>query len=160
MSEIEFRIPSLSDYENVRSIWEDEKTMADVGGIVPIDDTGFTKWFDYMFANSKDRNCYFLIFYEGSCAGEVSFHRFDPEKKIAELNIKVKYEFRSKGIGRKALDHIFSVFFNEWNGLELYDTLWKENPAGIKALKAYGFKEKGIDNEGNPVLYYSATATT
>lgn len=32
--EPEFRIPSLSDYEHVKRIWEDEKTMADVGGIV------------------------------------------------------------------------------------------------------------------------------
>lgn len=149
---ITFRIPSLPDFKHVKSIWKDEKTMADVGGIVSVDETGYRKWFESMLVSGKDRNCYFLIFSDGFCAGEVSFHRFDPEKRTAELNIKVKYEFRRKGIGNKALDLILTVFFDEWNGLEMYDTLWKENLNGIKALKGYGFKETGSDEDGNPVL--------
>lgn len=152
MNMIEFRIPSLSDFQNVKSIWEDEKTMADVGGVFPIDEDSFMKWYDNMFVSAKNTNCYFLIFCNGACAGEVSFHRFDKDKGTAELNIKVKHEFRGLGIGRKALDHILSVFFNEWNGLEMYDTLWKENRNGIEALKKFGFRETGYDSKGNPIL--------
>lgn len=154
MNKIDFLIPSLSDFENIKNIWEEEKTMADVGGIVPIDEAGYRKWYENMFVSGKDKNCYYLIFLNGACAGEVSIHRFDPEKKTAELNIKVKFEFRGLGIGNKALDHILSVFFNEWNGLEMYDTLWKENRNGIKVLKAYGFKETGTDKDGNLILKF------
>ncbi|OGE82931.1 MAG: hypothetical protein A2Y39_07275 [Candidatus Delongbacteria bacterium GWF2_40_14] len=128
--------------------------MADVGGIVSVDEVGYRKWYESMFVSGKDKNCYYLIFVENACTGEVSFHRFDPEKKTAELNIKVKYEFRGLGISRKALDHILSVFFDEWNGLEMFDTLWKENRNGIEVLKKYGFKEAGTDKDGNTVLKY------
>jgi len=152
MNKIEFRIPSISDYENVKSIWEDERTMADVGGVFPIDETDYLKWFDRMFVSGKNKNCYYLIFFDDACAGEVSFHRFDPVERTAELNIKVKHEYRRKGIGKKALDHILTVFFKEWYGIEMFDTLRKENTNGIESLKAYGFKETGTDNDGNIVL--------
>lgn len=154
MSTVEFRIPSLSDFPHVKSIWEDEKTMADVGGTVHIDESGYRKWYENMFVSGKDKNCYYLIFFNDLCAGEVSFHRFDPENQTAELNIKIKYEFRGKGIARQALDHILSVFFNKWNCLEMRDTLWKKNPNGIKVLKAYGFKEAGTDKDGNSILKF------
>ena len=129
--------------------------MADVGGVFPIDEISYSKWHENMFVSDKDKNCYYLIFFDSDCAGEVSFHRYDPNKRTAELNIKVIYGFRGKGIGRKALDHILYIFFNEWNGFEIFDTLWKNNLNGIKVLKAYGFKETGSDDGGNPVLKMS-----
>ena len=39
MFNLKFKTPTIKDYLYIKEIWEDEKTMNDVGGIVPIRDS-------------------------------------------------------------------------------------------------------------------------
>ena len=64
----------------------------------------------------------------------------------------MKAEFRGNGIGRKALDYILAIFFNEWNGNEMLDLIRQENNIGMSALKAYGFQERL--NKNNEIILF------
>ena len=154
MKELIFRKPDSNDYPYLKSIWEDPDTMEAVGGIFPITEEYFLKWLDSMTDTYKYKNCFYLIWTENVCIGEVSFHRYDRKTKTAELNIKIKSMHRRNGFGKKALDFILKVFFNEWDGDVMTDNIRDGNTAGLNALKAYGFLErKNSDNE--TVLFFT-----
>ncbi len=141
--------PSLKDWLYVKNIWEDENTMEDVGGIILLSKERYNNWYKKIFEIEKTIHKYYLIFNSENniCYGEVSFHRYDKENKKAELNIKVKKEYRNKGIGTKALDILLKYYFSEWCGEIMEDRLRIENINGYKSLVAYGFIETRRNNE-------------
>ena len=46
MCNLKFKNPTIKDYLYVKEIWEDEKTMNDVGEIVPILKIDYIKWYN------------------------------------------------------------------------------------------------------------------
>ncbi len=147
-----FRKPTINDYNLIKSIWEDPETMKPVGGIQTLSNKRYIKWFNYMMIDNVDKNCYYLIFSNNICVGEVSFHNFDTTQKEANLNIKVIANYRGKGIGRISINFILSHFFNEWNGEIINDIVDKDNLIGYKSLIAFGFRER-INIDKNHHLY-------
>ncbi|MBN2352719.1 MAG: GNAT family N-acetyltransferase [Spirochaetales bacterium] len=154
--EVSFRKPTSEDYELVRGIWEDPETMAAVGGVQPRSAAEYARWFESVMVHHADVNCYFLVFSGNDCVGEVSFHHYDRTAGTAELNIKTKTAWRGRGIGKRALHFILSVFFNEWGGREMRDTVWEKNPLGRNALLKFGFREIGRPN-GDFLLAFERT---
>ena len=142
-----FREPTIDDYNLVKRIWEDEETMAAVGGIQELSESRYASWYHNIIETGRDSHKYLLIFLDSNCVGEVSFHRFDSATGSAELNIKVKSKIRNRGIGKKALDHLLKIFFREWHGQKIADRLGKDNHEGYRALSAYGFSEISRDNK-------------
>jgi len=145
--------PTINDYLFIKNIWEDEKTMLLVGGIQPLSKERFKNWYDYMFLEKKNENRYFLIMTKDKkeCLGEISFHRYDNITKTAELNIKVLFGHRGKGIGKEALTLLIKYFFKEWGGKAMTDIIRDDNMDGYNALKKFGFKE--IKNESNEICF-------
>jgi RimJ/RimL family protein N-acetyltransferase len=141
--------PSLEDWLLVKNIWEDENTMEDVGGIILLSKENYNNWYKRIFEIEQSIHKYYLITDNESnnCYGEVSFHRYDKKNKKAELNIKVKKDYRNKGIGTKALDILLKYYFTEWGGEIMEDRLRIENINGYKSLLGYGFIEIKRDKE-------------
>lgn len=147
---VTLRRPTRADRDVVRGIWEDEATMRDVGGVCPLPPEQWERWFDRMFRERADANEYFLVFElaSGACAGEVSFHDFDPATGRAMFNVKIKRGLRGRGLGREAMDLLLWHFFGAWEGRVMEDSLWEGNPGGLAAMLAYGFTETRRDAEG------------
>ncbi len=145
--------PAMNDYLFIKNIWEDEKTMLSVGGIQSLSEERFKIWYKYMFIEKKNENRYFLIMTEdkNKCLGEISFHKYNNKTKKAELNIKVLYEHRGKGIGKEALTLLMEYYFKEWGGKVMTDIIRGDNIEGYNALKKFGFKEK--KNEYNEICF-------
>jgi RimJ/RimL family protein N-acetyltransferase len=154
-NEIRFRKPTLQDHYYVQSIWEDPETMEAVGGVWPMSGDEYERWHRDHIVDHSETNCYYLVFLDGECVGEVSFHHYDRKTRTADLNIKTKAGWRGRGIGRRALHYILSVFFNDWHGLEMRDIVRQANDLGRRALLAYGFKEMGRPN-GNYLMSLGA----
>ena len=135
--------PGIDDWLNVKTIWEDEETMKDVGGIHLLPKEKYLRWYKFMFEDKKDENAYFLIFNkkEKKCIGEISFHNYDKFEKRAMFNVKIINTERSKGYGKEAMDLALNYYFNIWNGNIMEDSIWKYNKNGLKNLKKYGVKE-------------------
>jgi RimJ/RimL family protein N-acetyltransferase len=140
---ISFRKPTGEDHKLVQGIWEDPDTMAAIGGVQPCSAAEYARWFESVLVKHAGANCYFLAFSGNDCVGEVSFHRFDRETGTAELNVKTKAAWRGRGIGHRALRFILAVFFNDWGGREMRDTVRETNDLGRKTLLNFGFSEIG-----------------
>ncbi|HOX91305.1 MAG TPA: GNAT family N-acetyltransferase [Spirochaetales bacterium] len=147
---VSLRRPTLADHEAVRGIWEDEATMRDVGGVCPLPPEKWERWHRRMFHELASANEYFLVYENssGTCAGEVSFHDFDPSSGRAMFNVKIKRHLRGKGLGREAIDLILWHFFGAWEGTVMEDSLWEGNPGGLAVVLAYGFRETRRDADG------------
>ena len=147
---VSLRRPTLADHEAVRGIWEDEATMRDVGGVRPLPPEKWERWHRRMFHELASANEYFLVYENssGTCAGEVSFHDFDPSSGRAMFNVKIKRHLRGKGLGREAIDLILWHFFGAWEGTVMEDSLWEGNPGGLAVVLAYGFRETRRDADG------------
>ncbi len=144
--DISFRKPTPADHKIVQGIWEDPDTMAAVGGTWPVSEAEYTRWYESVTVKHADAGCHYLVFCGNDCVGEVSFHHFDRSAGTAQLNVKTKAAWRGRGIGRRALRFILSVFFNEWGGREMLDTVRATNDLGRKALLDSGFREIGRPN--------------
>jgi len=134
--------PTIEDYKVIKSIWEDEATMNDVGGIVPIPLTKYQKWFSRMMNSKTDK---FFLGYDNvlnRCIGEVSFHRYDLSTKTAELNIKIVSTFRNKGKSTESLNILLNYYFKVFGGYYIIDRIASKNKVGLKMLLNYGFKIK------------------
>jgi len=46
MCNLKFKTLTIKDYLYIKEIWEDEKTMNDVGGIIPISKIDYIKWYN------------------------------------------------------------------------------------------------------------------
>jgi len=147
---VTLRRPTAADHDLVRSIWEDEDTMADVGGVCPLPPEKWERWHRRMFHEAAASNEYYLVYGKasGECAGEVSFHDHDPAAGRAMFNVKIKRHLRGGGLGREAMDLLLGLFFDAWEGRVMEDSLWEGNPGGLAAMLAYGFTETGRDADG------------
>jgi len=148
---LDLKEPKPQDYSLVKSIWEDEATMAAVGGIWPLSYDDYKRWYEEIIVNGRKQHRYYLIMLGDKCVGEVSFHRYNPEQKTAELNIKVKYNWRHQGIGHWALLYLLDIFFNEWNGEAMLDLVRKDNTGSHRMLEACGFEK--IRSGHDEILY-------
>jgi RimJ/RimL family protein N-acetyltransferase len=141
--------PSRIDHELVRSIWEDQETMAEVGGIAPLTEEKYKEWWLYMFDEKADENQYFLVLDTDNCEcfGEVSFHRFDKVTRRAMFNIKIHTKFRGRGYAKEAIDLMLEHFFDVWKGEVMEDSVREQNRRGLEYMKEYGFRERGRDKD-------------
>lgn len=145
--------PSFEELEYVNELWNDEDTMADVGGVHPFPLEKRGEWYKRMVSPSDGKNCYFLIFNrEGNPVGEVSFHRYDDRYGSAELNIKVQKKFRGRGYSKEAVRLILEYFFYEFGGKLMKDEVININ--GQEALRKFGFK---ITSEENKSVIFTLT---
>ncbi len=147
---IELAEPDENGYLHVKNIWEDEETMRDVGGTYPINHGRYKIWYDKMFVAGKDRNAYFLIYENGSgaCVGEVSFHDLNSKTGAAMFNVKIRYAYRGRGYGRESVELMLKYFFEKRQGQVMRDLLWAGNPAGLRMLLKYGFREVERSEKG------------
>ncbi len=130
--------PIESEIFLIQQIWLDEKTMADVGGIVHLTDKEMKKWFDRISISKTDE--YFLIFLsDNQCIGEVSMHRFNKEKAEGELNIKILHSFRGKGYAYEVLNLFTDYLFNSHNVQSLIDEVYSNNKGASYLLEKCGF---------------------
>ena len=141
--------PTQADWPTVRDIWEDEATMADVGGIHRLSAPTYRAWYRFMFEDKAAENTYYLIFSNKMrrCVGEVSFHHYAPTTQKAMFNIKIKYAERGRGFGQEAMDLLLDFFFNQWGGHVMEDALAKNNHNGLRVLTNYGFQKVREDEQ-------------
>ncbi|MCB5239897.1 GNAT family N-acetyltransferase [Niallia circulans] len=86
----------------------------------------FVEWYRRMVQPTDKRNLYYLIYtYEDIPVGEVSFQRFDKEKGLAELNVKIAYKYRKKGYAKEAISLLLNYYFYEFNGEVMVDRVAK-----------------------------------
>jgi len=135
------KIPTWSDMIYIRKLWSDPETMAPVGGTIILTDEQAQRWFERMVAPGNPRDYYRLICVnENQPVGEISFHRWKPDIKAADFNIKIHHKNRGQGYARKAMISFFKYYFNEFGGSILNDGIGKDNILGQRALSGFGFE--------------------
>ena len=135
------RPPRLDELPFIRRLWADRETMAAVGGTVDWPEARAKKWFARTVHPGTSDNCYCLIFNEqGTPVGEISFHRWRPEEKTAELNIKILARHRRRGYARDALGVFLEYFFGEFGGEVMIDDVAPDNRAGRHLMATMGFR--------------------
>lgn len=145
--QIELRVPAWSDMPFIRWLWSDLETMKPVGGPIHLTDEQARLWFARMIEPGRPTDCYRLIFNEkNEPVGEISFHRLDPARMTAELNVKIASTMRGKGYARKAMLLFLDFFFNRFGGQVLTDDIAPDNHRGQQVLLQFGFEhDPGID---------------
>ncbi|NMO78343.1 GNAT family N-acetyltransferase [Niallia alba] len=137
--------PEWRELAFVEWLWADKDTMIDVGGTVDFKESRKVEWYRRMVQPTDKRNLYYLIYtYEDIPVGEVSFHRFDKEKGLAELNVKIAYKYRRKGYAKEAISLLLNYYFYEFNGEVMVDRVAKNNIPGQKLLVDYGFTYEDV----------------
>lgn len=135
------RTPVPGDLPYIRGLWADTATMRDVGGPIVIDEERARRWFERMIDPGSARDRYFLICgTDGAPVGEISFHRYDPVSRTAELNIKIEANKRYQGHGPEALRLLLGYFFDTFGGEAMLDPVAPGNTNGRKAMQRAGFK--------------------
>jgi len=130
--------PDFDELDYVSELWSDEKTMKDVGGVIFFPKEKREAWYRKMVDPSDGKNFYCLIYtLDDVPVGEVSFHRFDSEKRKADLNIKIQSKYRNKGYAKEAMQLLLTYYFHGFGGEVIYDNVINEN--GQKALQSFGF---------------------
>jgi RimJ/RimL family protein N-acetyltransferase len=139
---ISVRLPRVDELSFVRTLWSDVETMAPVGGTFDFPESKERDWFARMVTPGSPRNCYCLIFNEkGNPVGEISFHRWDPETKSAELNVKVLASHRGQGYAKDAMDIFMRHFFGPVGGEVMIDDVALSNRGGQRLLSSFGFMQ-------------------
>ena len=97
--------PDWAELEFVSTLWADEDTMKDIGGVYSFSESKWEMFYNKMVYPGDGKNFYCLIYeaLEDKPVGEVSFHGYDCVTKSARFNIKVLYSERRKGYGEEAL---------------------------------------------------------
>ncbi len=132
--------PEWKELGFVEWLWADKDTMMDVGGTIEFEESRRIGWYQRMVQPTDGTNFYCFIYtYEDIPIGEVSFHRFDHEKHLAELNIKIAYKYRRNGYAKEAIHLLLDYFFNEFGGEVMADRVAIHNTAGQQLLINYGF---------------------
>ncbi|MDP6633612.1 MAG: GNAT family N-acetyltransferase [Phycisphaerae bacterium] len=138
--EVYLRVPRPDELAFIRMLWSDPETMAAVGGPIEFSETKAIDWFSRVVSPGNGMSCYCLIFNsEDTPVGEVSFHKWDPAKRSAHLNIKVLARHRQRGYAKDALDAFLACFFGRVAGLVMTDDVALDNPAGQRLLGSAGF---------------------
>ncbi|NQT87663.1 GNAT family N-acetyltransferase [bacterium] len=140
--ETHLRPPRVDDLLFIRMLWADPETMAAVGGPIDLPEAKARDWFARMVEPGGPANCYCLIFNQADVpVGEISFHRWDPKGRTAELNIKVLASHRRHGYGKDALYTFLAWFFCRVGGRTMTDDVAIDNPAGQRLLFSLGFEK-------------------
>lgn len=152
---IDLKTPERIDLNYINWLWSDPNTMKEIGGPILLEPGMAAKWYEQMVFPGNGKDLYFLIFTKrGSPVGEVGFHRFDTEKKEAELNIKISAKNRGKGYGSEAVKLLLNIFFKEFHGEIISDPVALKNINGSKMLISLGFvQDKSISE--HCLLYLS-----
>lgn len=128
------------DLPYIRKLWADEKTMADVGGVVLMDEEKMLNWHRKIEASETTDYYRLILNQQGEIVGEVSFHRYNEADKSAHMNIKIEHSHRGMGYSKTALAEILRYFFTEKHGEMMLDDVREENIKAIKFLLASGFE--------------------
>lgn len=135
------RPPKYEELEYIKWLWSDPETMKDVGGPITLSDDKADKWFHRMISPGSKNDYYCLIFNLNDMpVGEVSFHRYNPETRTGEFNIKIASEHRGKGYSKEAMFLLLKYFFFEFDGQVMIDPIAIDNKAGQQALIKFGFE--------------------
>ena len=119
---VHLRPPQIDELSFIRKLWSDPKTMTAVGGPVDLSESKALKWFTHMVDPGGPANCYCLILNkEDIPVGEISFHSWDPDKRTAELNVKVLASHRGHGYAKDALRIFLEFFFRRVEGCVMTD---------------------------------------
>lgn len=131
--------PSFEQLDYVKKLWQDEKTMETVGGPVVLKNED--EFYKKMVSPGDGMNKYFLIFNEKDIPiGEASFRKKAKESTVAITNIKIQWEYRESGYGKKALDLLSNYYFNEYGGEVLEDDIDIKNVRAQRMFLKYGFQ--------------------
>jgi RimJ/RimL family protein N-acetyltransferase len=135
--------PDWDDMEFIEWLWSDPETMDPVGGPILLNEKEAKAWFERMIDPGSNADSYFLILNEAvSPIGEISFHRLDSSKMIADFNIKIAASYRRMGYAQEAMVLFLDYFFNEFGGLVLVDKVARNNLSGQQALLNFGFRQE------------------
>jgi RimJ/RimL family protein N-acetyltransferase len=136
------RPPAPSDMAFVRWLWADEETMRPVGGPILLSDDEAERWYARVVDPGRGADCYCLIrLLDDSPVGEISFHRLEPQRMAADLNLKVMASARGRGFGREAGHRFLDYYFNSFGGRLLADNLAPGNALGQAAIAGLGFRQ-------------------
>ena len=125
----------------IQHLWSDPETMKLLGGPIKLPEEKHADWFARMVVPGNPHDRFFLILDSyGTRVGEVSFHRWDPRLKSAELNIKVLAAYRGQGLARSALLVFLDLFFGQFGGCVMTDDVAPGNLAGQRLLESFGFR--------------------
>jgi|GEM_PF-590035 len=142
--------PSIEELDYVAKLWNDEKTMKDVGGVINFPLEKRDAWYRKMVQPSDGKNFYCLIFtMENIPVGEVSFHRYNAEEKKADFNIKIQERYRGKGYAKEAMKLMLSYYFYDIGGQIIYDEVINKN--GQEALEKFGFE--ALERNDKTILF-------
>ena len=135
--------PLEEDLLFIRELWSDPPTMAPVGGPWVMDEETARSWYQRMIEPGSDHDRYFLIQNSASreSIGEVSLHRWQHSRGLAELNIKVMDRFRRRGYASPALALILQFFFADCSGILLRDDVATGNDGADALLQRSGFQQ-------------------
>jgi len=127
--------------EWILDFWRDPETMADVGGIVDRDEQWGRDWYRRMVDPGDGTNCFFLLcLRDGPPIGEVSFHRWQPIRRTADLNIKIRANERGRGYGAEALGLFLQHYFQTIKAARLEDPILPGNAGARALLEKAGFR--------------------
>ncbi|MDR3085544.1 MAG: GNAT family N-acetyltransferase [Christensenellaceae bacterium] len=123
--------------------------MGDVGGTHEFPESRWAEWFARNVSPSDGRNRFFLILSDGEPVGEISFHRYNPETRTADFNLKIEAAHRGKGFAAQALTPFLAYYFDVFGGETLLDAV--VSPSGKAALPKIGFRL--AKTEGNIAFF-------
>jgi RimJ/RimL family protein N-acetyltransferase len=153
--EVYLRIPRLDELAFIGMLWGDPETMAPVGGPIEFSETKAIEWFKRMVSPGDGTNCYCLIFNsEDTPVGEISFHKWDPVRRSARLNVKVMARYRRRGYGSDALEAFLACFFGRIGGMLMIDDVALDNSGGQRVISSVGFAQ---DHSVTDVCYMTMT---
>lgn len=140
--------PEYEELEFVSSLWKDEETMKDIGGVFNFPRNKWEMFYKKMVNPTDGKNFYCLVYTNKDIPiGEVSFHGYDSATKIARFNVKIHSNYRNKGYGEEAIRLLLEYFFLEFGGDILMDKVLTE--AGERIAQKIGFEEVRTFNNDN-----------
>ena len=84
-------------------------------------------WYERKVHPGNPNDCYFLILNEKEQPiGEISFHRYNPDKGSGDLNVKVHAAYRRQRYARRAMAILARFYFYHLGGRMLKDRVSQE----------------------------------
>jgi RimJ/RimL family protein N-acetyltransferase len=139
---VRLRLPRPDELPFIRILWGDPETMAPVGGTIDFPEARAREWFARMVDPGGPSDCYCLVFDRDDVpVGEISFHKWDPVQRSAELNVKTLATRRRQGLAGDALRAFLAFFFGPVGGALMVDEVAPANRAGLELLRSAGFQQ-------------------
>lgn len=140
MKNVEIRVTTKDDLENVKKLWNNGDVMKFVGfpeGL-GVNLNQLERWLDGV--NADPYQTHFSIYHDeiGYC-GE-SHYAVDIENKISSLDIKLFNEARGKGIARYAFEYAIEKAFETGKCERVYVDPSTENKKAWELYEKIGFK--------------------